>query len=257
MQTKHFRDSTSCHSQVPDPDQETAAVAAPAAPAPAAASTSASTSAPEKQPLLPAGAGAAAAGAAAAAAGAAGLAAASASAAQRSQQPAESRSTQRAVRQKNVVNLNQWSNHRASAHSFEQEFACYLGLTKFALMKHSPYSLPYFNHYPSDAHILMSQFPLQCSEYRCCHGLQAKDTVIDIPVSKTAAAKAARKQSTQVDPRRQSLASAAAWTILTSMGMIYIAAVICLCAWPVVHFIVQFAFHVSLVGVPSSNTYDA
>jgi hypothetical protein len=79
-----------------------------------------------------------------------------------------------------------------------------------------------------------------------CACLQAKETVIDMPSSK--AAPKAAKQRQQVDARRQSLLGSLSWALLTGAGMLYIAAVLCLCAWPVVHFIVQFGLHASLVS---------
>lgn len=63
-----------------------------------------------------------------------------------------------------------------------------------------------------------------------------------------------RSRSTEGAPR-QSLLGALGWALATGVGMIYLAAVLCLCAWPCVHFIVEFAQHTSMVSglLPSAH----
>lgn len=57
------------------------------------------------------------------------------------------------------------------------------------------------------------------------------------------------KQKSSADAPRQSLLGTLGWALGTGAGMIYLAAILCLCAWPCVHFIVQLAHHTSMVSV--------
>ena len=60
--------------------------------------------------------------------------------------------------------------------------------------------------------------------------------------------KARGRQERSSDAPRQSLMGSLGWALATGVCMLYLAAVLCLCAWPCVHFIVQFAQHFSMVS---------
>ncbi|CAL8464659.1 g4194 [Coccomyxa elongata] len=70
---------------------------------------------------------------------------------------------------------------------------------------------------------------------------QPKETVIQMPP----APKPAKQKQPKVGPK-QSVLGSMWWSLATGAGMIYLAAVLCLCAWPVIHFIVAFGFHANL-----------
>ena len=72
---------------------------------------------------------------------------------------------------------------------------------------------------------------------------QPKETVIHMPA---APQPPKQKQEAKVGPT-QSIWGAIWWSLATGAGMVYLAAVLCLCAWPIVHFIVKLGFHASLV----------
>ena len=75
---------------------------------------------------------------------------------------------------------------------------------------------------------------------------QGKDTVLEMPLLPK---KARGRQERSAGAPRQSLLGSLGWALATGVGMIYLAAVLCLCAWPCVHFIVQFAQHFNMVSV--------
>ena len=79
---------------------------------------------------------------------------------------------------------------------------------------------------------------------------QPKDTIIHMP---PAPKPVKQKQQPKVGPR-QSVWGAIWWSLATGAGMVYLAAVLCLCAWPIIHFIVKFGFHASLVCSPPYDT---
>lgn len=56
------------------------------------------------------------------------------------------------------------------------------------------------------------------------------------------------KQKGAADKPRQSLLGSLGWALGTGIGMLYLAAVLCLCAWPCVHFLVELAQHTNLVS---------
>ena len=60
------------------------------------------------------------------------------------------------------------------------------------------------------------------------------------------------KQKSAAGAPRQSLLGSMGWALGTGVGMIYLAAVLCLCAWPCVHFIVQLAQHTNMVSLTLS-----
>ncbi len=72
---------------------------------------------------------------------------------------------------------------------------------------------------------------------------QPKETVIQMPP----APKPAKQKQAKVGPKQSALGSMW-WSLATGAGMIYLAAVLCLCAWPVIHFIIAFGFHANLVS---------
>jgi hypothetical protein len=61
-----------------------------------------------------------------------------------------------------------------------------------------------------------------------------KETLVSIP-------SATRDSVAQDKGPARSLWKTLQWLLLSSIGILYIAAVLCLAAWPVVHFIVQMA----------------
>lgn len=74
---------------------------------------------------------------------------------------------------------------------------------------------------------------------------QAKDTIINIPPPPP---KAPKRQGQAADNGgRQSLGAAVWWGALTGVGLIWLAAVLLLCAWPIVHFIAEAGLHTSMV----------
>ena len=75
---------------------------------------------------------------------------------------------------------------------------------------------------------------------------QPKDTIIHMP---PAPKSVKQKQQPKVGPR-QTVWGAIWWSLATGFGMVYLAAVLCLCAWPIIHFIVKLGFHASLVWLP-------
>ncbi|KAK9904717.1 hypothetical protein WJX75_001194 [Coccomyxa subellipsoidea] len=77
------------------------------------------------------------------------------------------------------------------------------------------------------------------------HSQQPKDTIIHMP---PAPKPVKQKQQPKMGPR-QSVWGAIWWSLATGAGMVYLAAVLCLCAWPIIHFIVKFGFHASLWAV--------
>ena len=64
--------------------------------------------------------------------------------------------------------------------------------------------------------------------------------------------KARGRQERSADAPRQGLLGSLGWALATGVGMIYLAAVLSLCAWPCVHFIVQFAQHFNMVSLRQS-----
>ena len=74
--------------------------------------------------------------------------------------------------------------------------------------------------------------------------LQGKDTILNIPLL----GKRKRRQEGTAAPPRQNLLGSTFWALGTGAGMLYLAAILCLCAWPCVHFIVEFAQHSSMVS---------
>ena len=78
--------------------------------------------------------------------------------------------------------------------------------------------------------------------------LQGKDTILNIPLL----GKSKRRQGGTDARPRQTLLGSTFWALGTGVGMLYLAAVLCLCAWPGVHFIVEFAQHSSMVSITGS-----
>ena len=84
--------------------------------------------------------------------------------------------------------------------------------------------------------------------------LQGQDTIIDMPPA--AAPAKAPKQARQKraagagGAQRQSLGAVVWWAGLTFVGMLYISLVLSLCAWPVVHAVVELGYHASIVRFP-------
>ena len=74
--------------------------------------------------------------------------------------------------------------------------------------------------------------------------VQGRETVINMP----AAPRQKPKQKSAAGAPRQSLLGDLGWALGTGVGMIYLAAILCLCAWPCVHFIVQLAQHTNMVS---------
>ncbi len=83
--------------------------------------------------------------------------------------------------------------------------------------------------------------------------MQGRETTINIPPQKKA------KQKSKAYAPRQSLLGMLGWALGTGAGMLYLAAVLCLCAWPCLHFIVQLAHHTSMVSVAAqlSSPYES
>ena len=75
--------------------------------------------------------------------------------------------------------------------------------------------------------------------------LQGRETVINMPP----AARQKPKQKSAAGTPRQSLLGSMGWALGTGVGMIYLATILCLCAWPCVHFIVQLAQHTNIVSL--------
>ena len=79
--------------------------------------------------------------------------------------------------------------------------------------------------------------------------MQGKDTILNIPLL----GKRKRRQEGTAAPPRQTLLGSTFWALGTGAGMLYMAAILCLCAWPCVHFIVEFAQHSSIVSITVSQ----
>lgn len=75
--------------------------------------------------------------------------------------------------------------------------------------------------------------------------LQGRETVINMPP----APRQKPKQKSAAGAPRQTLLGSMGWALGTGVGMIYLAAILCLCAWPCVHFIVQLAQHTNMVSL--------
>ena len=79
--------------------------------------------------------------------------------------------------------------------------------------------------------------------------LQGKDTILNILLL----GKRKRRQEGAAAPPRQTLLGSTVWALGTGAGMLYLAAILCLCAWPCVHFIVEIAQHSSMVSIRGSQ----
>ncbi len=75
--------------------------------------------------------------------------------------------------------------------------------------------------------------------------MQGRETVINMPP----APRQKPKQKSAAGAPRQSLLGDLGWVLGTGAGNIYLAAILCLCAWPRVHFIVQLAQHTKMVSL--------
>ena len=80
----------------------------------------------------------------------------------------------------------------------------------------------------------------------CLFPSQGNDTVLEMPLLPK---KARGRQECSAGAPRQSLLGSLGWALASGVGMLYLAAVLCLCAWPCVHFIVQFAQHFNMVSL--------
>ena len=79
--------------------------------------------------------------------------------------------------------------------------------------------------------------------------LQGKDTILNIPLL----GKRKRRQEGAAAPPRQTLLGSMFWALGTGVGMLYLAAILCLCAWPCIHFIVEFSQHSSMVSTAGTQ----
>ena len=75
--------------------------------------------------------------------------------------------------------------------------------------------------------------------------VQGREAVINMPP----APRQKPKQKSAAGAPRQSLLGDLGWALGTGVGMIYLATILCLCAWPCVHFIVQLAQHTNMVSL--------